>query len=117
VIFDLSLHQYRTRALHPAGTDPRRYAWEDGEVCEYRLEGGRVVRRTALLVHLQKRRMRAPSPRVLAADRYWILPDSFAPQRRVSPWAVRAAHLPTGRDLLPFHGRRLQRRIARGGPL
>ena len=51
---------------HPRGgtagaADPRRYAWEDGEICEYRLERGRPVRRTALLIHLQKRVMRAPA--------------------------------------------------------
>jgi hypothetical protein len=60
VIFDLSFHQYRTRAESPAGRDPRRYAWEDGEVCEYRLERGGIVRRTAA-GPLQKRTMRAPA--------------------------------------------------------
>src|SRR3712207_8754673 len=44
-----------TRAEQPRGRDPRRYAWEDGEICEYRLERGAIVRRTALLAHLQKR--------------------------------------------------------------
>jgi hypothetical protein len=50
VIFDISFHRYRTRAEAPPGRDPRRYAWEDGEICEYRLEQGRPVRRTALLI-------------------------------------------------------------------
>jgi hypothetical protein len=49
VIFDISFSRYRTRAKVPPGRDPRRYAWEGGEVCEYRLERGRPVRRTALL--------------------------------------------------------------------
>ena len=109
VVFDLSFARYRTRAEHPPGKDPRRYAWEDGEVAEHRVVAGRVVRRTGLLVHLQKRRMRPPSPAVVAADRYWIRPDSFAVQGRVTPWTVRAAHLPTGRDLLPLYLRRVQR--------
>lgn len=109
VVFDLSFARYRTRAEQPPGRDPRRYAWEDGEVAEYRVHAGDVVRRTALLVHLQKRRMRAPSPAVEGADRYWVLPDSFAVQGRVTPWSVRAAHLPTGRDLLPLHYRRVRR--------
>jgi hypothetical protein len=113
VIFDLSLHSYRTRAEVPRGRDPRRYAWEDGEVCEYRVRDGEVVRRTGLLVHLQKRRMRPPSAEVLGAERYWILPDAFAVQHRVTPWTVRAARIPTGRDLLPFHWRRYQRRRRR----
>ena len=30
----------------PEGRDPRRYAWEDGETCEYRL-GSNVTRHTA----------------------------------------------------------------------
>ena len=113
VIFDLSFSRYRTRAEDPPGRDPRRYAWEDGEVCEYRLEGGRLARRTALLVHLQKRAMRRPGPDVLAADRYWIRPNGFAVQERVSPWSVRAARLPLGRELVPFHLRRVQRSIRR----
>ena len=62
VIFDISFRRYRTRAEAPPGRDPRRYAWENGEVCEYRLERGRPVRRTALLIHLQKRVLRAPAP-------------------------------------------------------
>ena len=41
VIFDISFRRYRTRAEAPPGRDPRRYAWEDGEICEYRLERGR----------------------------------------------------------------------------
>jgi hypothetical protein len=109
VIFDISFRRYRTRAEAPAGRDPRRYAWEDGEICEYRLEEGRPVRRTALLIHLQKRVMRAPGPDVLAADRYWILPDRFAVQDRVTPWSVRAARIPRGRELVPFYLRRMQR--------
>src|SRR5215208_4197040 len=47
VIFDISFRRYRTRAEAPPGRDPRRYAWENGEVCEYRLERGRPMRRTA----------------------------------------------------------------------
>jgi hypothetical protein len=109
VIFDISFRRYRTRAEAPPGRDPRRYAWEDGEICEYRLEEGRPVRRTALLIHLQKRVMRAPDPDVLAADRYWILPDRFAVQDRVTPWSVRAARIPRGRELVPFYLRRMQR--------
>jgi hypothetical protein len=112
-IFDLSFARYRTRAEDPPGRDPRRYAWEDGEVCEYRLERGAVVRRTALLVHLQKRTMRAPSAEVLAADRYWITANGFAVQREVSPWAVRAARLPLGRELLPLYVRRVRRAVRR----
>jgi hypothetical protein len=113
VIFDLSFHRYRTRAEHPDGRDPRRYAWERGEIAEYRLEGGDVVRRTALLVHLQKRTMRAPGPDVVAADRYWILANGFAVQKSVSPWAVRAARIPAGRELVPHYIRRVQRSIRR----
>lgn len=112
-IFDLSFAMYRTRAESPEGRDPRRYAWEEGEVCEYRLDGGEIVRRTALLVHLQKRTMRAPAGDVLEADRCWILPNGFAVQERVSPWTVRTARIPTGRELLPFYWRRVQRSIRR----
>lgn len=112
-IFDLSFARYRTRAEHPPGRDPRRYAWEDGEVCEYRLGGGQVVRRTALLVHLQKRVMRAPSADVLAADRYWITANGFTVQDRVSPWAVRAARVPAGRELVGLYVRRVQRAVRR----
>jgi hypothetical protein len=112
-IFDLSFARYRTRAEHPPGRDPRRYAWEDGQVCEYRLERGALVRRTALLVHLQKRVMRAPAAEVLVADRYWITANGFAVQRRVSPWAVRAARIPAGAELLPFYVRRVQRAVRR----
>jgi len=108
-IFDLSFRRYRTRAEHPAGRDPRRYAWEDGEVCEYRLEGGHIVRRTALLIHLQKREMRAPDLDVLGAGRYWILANGFARQDRITPWSVRAARIPQGRELVPFYRRRVQR--------
>ena len=113
VIFDLSFARYRTRAEHPPGRDPRRYAWEDGEVCEYRLEHGELVRRTALLVHLQKRTMRPPPDGVLAAERYWIVANRFAVQRRVSPWAVRAARIPAGHEIVPFYLRRVQRSIRR----
>ena len=111
-IFDMSLRTYRTRASQPPGRDPRRYAWEDGTMAEYRVERGRVQRRTAMLIHLQKRRMRRPSPAVLGGDRYWVNPDGFAVQRGVGMREVLAAHLPTGRDLLPFHLRRVQRRRA-----
>jgi hypothetical protein len=109
VIFDISFRRYRTRAEAPPGHDPRRYAWEDGEICEYRLEGGRMVRRTALLIHLQKRELRAPAPNVLAADRYWILANGFAVQDRITPWSVWAARFPHGRELVPFYLRRVQR--------
>ena len=112
-IFDLSFAMYRTRAEAADGHRPRRYAWEEGEVCEYRLERGEVVRRTALLIHMQKRTMRPPSADVLAATRYWILANGFAVQRRVSPWAVRAARIPVGRELVPFYWRRLRRSIRR----
>ena len=112
-IFDLSFAMYRTRADVPPGADPRRYAWENGEVCEYRLEGGQLRRRTALLVHLQKRTMRAPTAEVLDADRYWILPNRFAVQHGVSPWSVRAARIPTGHELVPFYWRRIQRSLRR----
>jgi hypothetical protein len=113
VIFDISFARYRTRAEHPPGRDPRRYAWEDGEVCEYHLDGRRIIRRTALLIHLQKRVMRPPPPAVLASDRYWIGPNGFAEQTRVSPWDVRAARLPHGHEIVPFYGRRIQRAIRR----
>ena len=109
VIFDISFRRYRTKAEASPGRGPRRYAWEDGEICEYRLERGRPVRRTALLIHLQKRVLRAPAPEVLAAERYWILPNGFAVQDRVTPWSVRAARIPRGRELLPFYARRVQR--------
>ena len=113
VIFDLSFHRYRTRDEAAGGRDPRRYAWEDGEVCEYRVEGGQVERRTALLVHLQKRTMRAPGPDVVAGDRYWVLANRFAVQHRVSAWTVRAARIPTGHELVPFYWRRVQRNLRR----
>ena len=112
-IFDLSFSMYRTRTDVPLGKDPRRYAWEDGEVCEYRIEGGDLRRRTALLVHLQKRTMRAPPAEVVDADRYWILPNRFAVQRQVSPWRVRAARIPTGHEILPFYWRRILRSLRR----
>jgi hypothetical protein len=113
VIFDLSFHRYRTRDEAAEGRDPRLYAWEEGEVCEYRLEGGRLERRTALLVHLQKRTMRPPASDVLDCDRYWILPNRFAVQERVSAWDVRASRIPTGHELLPFYWRRVQRSLRR----
>jgi hypothetical protein len=109
VVFDISFHRYRTRAEAAVGRGPRRYAWEDGEVCEYRLDRGRPVRRTAMLVHLQKRTLRPPPPEVLLAQRYWILPNGFAVQDRVTPWSVRAARVPLGHEVLPFYGRRVQR--------
>jgi hypothetical protein len=113
VIFDLSFRRYRTRAEHPRGRDPRRYAWEDGEICEYRLQRGEIVRRTALLAHVQKRTMRPPGADVLAADRYWILANGFAVQERVSPWAIRAARIPAGRELVPHYIRRIRRSVRR----
>jgi hypothetical protein len=109
VIFDISFSRYRTHAEASPGRDPRRYSWEEGEICEYRLERGRPVRRTALLIHLQKRVLRAPAPDVLGAERYWILPNGFTVQDRVTPWLVRAAWIPRGYELLPFYARRVQR--------
>jgi hypothetical protein len=109
VIFDISFHRYRTRRAASESHGPRRYAWENGEVCEYHLESGRVVRRTALLIHLQKRVLRQASPDVVAADRYWILPNRFAVQKRVTPWSIRAARIPSGHELIPFYIRRAQR--------
>jgi len=109
VIFDISFHRYRTRAEPTAGRGLARYAWEDGEVCEYRLARGRLVRRTALLIHFQKRVLRPPSPEVVAADRYWIEPNGFTVQEGITPWSVRAAAIPRGRELLPFYLRRVQR--------
>jgi hypothetical protein len=61
------------------------------------------------LIHLQKRELRAPTIDVLAAERYWILPNGFGVQKRVTPWSVRAAWIPRGHELLPFHLRRAQR--------
>ncbi|HEY6748752.1 MAG TPA: DUF6625 family protein [Mycobacteriales bacterium] len=113
VIFDLSFKRYRTRAESPPGRDPRRYAWEDGEICEYRVAGGAVRRRTALLIHLQKRTMLAPGPDVLAAGRYWIGPRGFAVQRRVTPWTVRVPLVQLGPELVPFYLRRVQRYLRR----
>jgi hypothetical protein len=109
VIFDISFRRYRTQAEASPGGDPRRYAWEDGEICEYRLHRGRLLRRTALLIHLQKRVLRAPRPDVLAAGRYWILPNGFAVQKRVTPWSIRVARIPRGPEMLPFYVRRVQR--------
>lgn len=113
VIFDLVFSRFRTRAQDPPGRDPRRYAWEAGEVCEYRLERGEVVRRTALLVHIQKRTMRTPSDEVIRADRYWINPNGFAVQRHISPWTVLAARFATGHEVLPLYWRRMQRSVRR----
>lgn len=112
-IFDLSFSMYRTRAEAPPGDDARRYAWEDGEVCEYRIERGEIRRRTALLVHLQKRTMRAPTSEVVQADRYWILPNRFAIQNTLTPWHVRAARIATGHEILPFYRRKIQRGLRR----
>ncbi len=109
VIFDISFHRYRTRAEPTAGRGLARYAWEDGQVCEYRLVRGRLVRSTALLIHLQKRVLRPPSPDVVAADRYWIQPNGFTVQDRVTPWSVRAAAIPRGHEQVPFYLRRVQR--------
>jgi hypothetical protein len=53
--------------------------------------------------------LRAPAPDVLAAERYWILPNGFTVQQRVTPWSVRAARIPLGHELLPFYARRVQR--------
>jgi hypothetical protein len=82
-------------------------------VREHRLERGEVLSRTALLVHLQKRVVRAPTADVLAADRYWITANGFTVQGPVTPSAVRAARVPAGRELLPFHVRRVQRALRR----
>ena len=112
VIFDLSFSRYRTVAEHTGG-GPRRYAWEQGEVCEYALVRGTVVRRTALLIHLQKRTMRAPSAEVVDANRYWILANGFAVQEQVTPWAVRSAVLPLGHEIVPFYWRRMLRSVRR----
>ena len=112
VIFDLVFHRYRTRALD-AGRFPRRYAWEQGEVCEYSLTGGELVRRTALLIHLQKRTMRAPTPEVLAAERFWISANGFSVQQRISAWSVRMARVPLGHELLPLYWRRMRRSLRR----
>ena len=109
VIFDISFHRYRTRAEPTAGRGLARYAWEDGEVCEYRLSRGRPVRSTALLIHFQKRVLRPPSPQVIAANGYWIEPNGFTVQKRVTPWSVRSATIPRGHELLPFYLRRMQR--------
>lgn len=108
VIFDLSFGRYRTRDVR-AGGSPRRYAWEGGEVAEYRVERGTVLRRTALLVHFQKRTLRPPPADVLNADAFWILPNRLAVQRRVSPWTVRVARLPIGHEIVPFYWRRERR--------
>lgn len=113
VIFDLSFFRYCTRAEDARGRGARRYAWEDGEVAEYRIEGGEVVRRTALLVHFQKRTMRAPGPDVLDSDRWWITANGFTPQMTVSPSAVRAAGIPIGHEIFAFYGRRLRRSVRR----
>jgi hypothetical protein len=109
VIFDISFSRYRTRRAASERHGPSRYAWENGEVCEYQLERGRVIRRTALLIHLQKRVLRAPTPDVVAADRYWILPNRFAVQKRVTPGSILAAQIPSGHELVPFYIRRAQR--------
>lgn len=109
VIFDLAFAQYRTRALSAASRGPRRYAWEDGEVAEYRVERGHVRRRTALLIHFQKRTLRPPSAQVLAADRYWVNANGFTVQGQVTPWTVLAAHVPAGHEIGPHYWRRLRR--------
>ena len=67
------------------------------------------MRRTALLIHLQKRVLREPSAEVVSAERYWILPNGFSVQKRVTPWSVRAARIPRGYELVPLYGRRVQR--------
>ena len=53
--------------------------------------------------------LREPTPEVLAAERYWILPNGFAVQNRVTPWSVRAARIPRGYELVPLYVRRIQR--------
>ncbi len=113
VIFDLSFHMYRTRAESAEGRTPRRYAWEHGEVCEYSLSGSDLVRRTALLIHLQKRTMRVPSAEVLRADRYWISADRFSVQHSVTRRAVHSARFPLGREVVPFYWRRMRRSVRR----
>jgi hypothetical protein len=50
---------------------------------------------------------------VLEADRFWILPNGFTVQRRVTPWSMRAASIPPGSELLPFTWRRLRRTLRR----
>jgi hypothetical protein len=112
-IFDLSFASYRTRAESAPGRSPRRYAWEEGEVCEYSLEGGDVARRTALLVHIQKRTMRPPSQAVVDAGRYWIDANGFSVQRAVSQWSVRTARIPRGHEIVGFYWRRVQRHLRR----
>ena len=111
-IFDIRFSRYRTRAESSPGP-PRRYAWEAGEVCEYRVAEGELERRTALLIHLQKRTMQEPAADVLDADRYWIDANRFSPQERVDAWTVRRALVPTGRDIVPLYWRRLRRGLRR----
>ena len=72
-----------------------------------------MKRRTALLIHLQKRSMRAPAYDVLDADRYWIDANRFSVQGPVTAWAVRRALVPTGRELGPLYWRRMQRSVRR----
>jgi hypothetical protein len=112
-IFDLAFDAYRTRDEFAPDRTPRRYAWEEGEVCEYSLDASELVRRTALLVHIQKRRMRAPTSTVVNADRFWINPSGFSVQRRVSPWSVRAARFAWGPEIVPHYWRRAQRSLQR----
>jgi len=112
-IFDLSFASYRTLDEHAPDRTPRRYAWEDGEVCEYRLQGREVVRRTALLIHIQKRSMRVPKQDVLAASRFWIDPNKFTVQKRVSRWSVAAARVAFGPEIVPFYWQKLQRTLRR----
>ncbi len=109
VIFDISFHRYRTRAEAPKGRDPRLYAWEQGDVCEYSWQNGRPVRRTALLIHLQKRVMRHPKPDVLAADSYLIMPNGFKVHKEISWSTVQAARIPRGHEIVMFYVRRVQR--------
>jgi hypothetical protein len=102
VIFDISFRRYRARAEAPPGRDPRRYAWEDGEVCEYRLQRGWPGAPNGVADPPAEAVLRAPAPDVLTAERYWIQPNGFAVQDRVTPWSVRAARIPRGKELLPF---------------
>ena len=111
-IFDIRFSRYRTRA-ESAPAAPRRYAWEAGEICEYRVDRGTVERRTALLIHLQKRSMRSPPDDVLGADRYWIDANRFRTQGRVNAWTVRRAMVPTGRESVPLYWRRMRRSLRR----
>ena len=113
VIFDLSFARYRTRAEHPPGRDPRRYAWEDGEICEYRLAVGTSSDAPLCSSTCRSARCEPPDRTCWPADRYWILANGFAVQRSVSRRAIRAARIPAGREIVPHYVRRVQRSIRR----